>query len=79
MLEKSEENKKRLAQLRDDFDPDKVTFGIGNFNTSLPIESLVNIILLNSTIHFAEFGTVGSIIDNLLDYLFENFPNIIIL
>lgn len=72
MLEKSEENKKRLEILRDDFVPDKVAFGIGNFNTALPIESPVNIILLNNTIHFAEFGTVGSIIDNLLDYLFEN-------
>lgn len=72
MLTNSEKNKERLINLRDDFNPDKVTFGIGSFNDKLPIEKPVNIILLNNTIHFAEIGTIGTIIDNLLDHLAEN-------
>jgi SAM-dependent methyltransferase len=72
MLTNSEKNKERLKVLRDDFNPDKVTFGMGSFNDKLPIEKPVNIILLNNAIHFAEIGTVGSVIDNLLEHLVEN-------
>ena len=72
MLTNSEKNKERLIVLRDDFNPDKVTFGMGSFNDTLPIEKPVNIILLNNAIHFAEIGTVGTVIDNLLEHLVEN-------
>ena len=45
---------------------------MGSFNDTLPIEKPVNIILLNNAIHFAEIGTVGTVIDNLLEHLVEN-------
>jgi ubiquinone/menaquinone biosynthesis C-methylase UbiE len=41
MLTNSEKNKERLKVLRDDFNPDKVTFGMGSFNDTLSIENLL--------------------------------------
>ena len=69
MLEESEKNKKRLQEIRDKFNPDKVIFKMGSFYERLVIEKPVNVILLNNTIHYAEENTVKIIMDNLLEHL----------
>ena len=69
MLEDSEKNKKRLKEIRDDFNPDKVIFNMGSFYEKLSIEEPVDVILLSNSIHYAEENSVKIILDNLLEHL----------
>jgi len=69
MLEDSEKNKKRLKEIRNDFNPDKVIFNMGSFYEKLSIEEPVNVILLSNSIHYVEENNVKIILDNLLEHL----------
>lgn len=69
MLEQAEIYKNRLKKLQpDEFNEDKIQFLQNNFYNALDIKP-VNIIILISSIHFAELNTVENVLDNLLNYL----------
>lgn len=70
MLEISNQNLKRLKELRKDFDKNKVKFIKGGYYNNLEISA--DVILLKNSIHFANPDDINQIIKNLLKHLNQN-------